>query len=49
MAYELALALALLATYSAFQVSMLRKHVLYKTHVLIYEDLELDVELPCEE
>ena len=48
-AYRLALPPSLLGVHNVFHVSMLRKYVSDTTHVLKYEDLELQTDLSYEE
>ena len=48
-AYRLAMPPSLSAVHNVFHVSMLRKYVSDPSHVLSYEDLELDEDLSYEE
>ena len=48
-AYRLALPPALSAVHNVFHVSALRRYVSDVTHVLSYEDLELETDLSYEE
>ena len=49
MAYRLALPPLLSGVHNVFHVSMLRKYVSDTTHVLKYEDLELQIDVSYEE
>ena len=48
-AYRLALPLAMVAIHPVFHVSMIRKYVHDPTHVISYEDLELQLNLSFQE
>ena len=49
MAYILALPLILSKVHNVFHISMLTRHIADPSHILDYEQMELDSDLPSEE